>query len=99
MSKANNDRLGGKRAVNRMLADGPDGKPLLQVFDCCENFIRTFPLLVRDEGKPEDVDTDGEDHAYDALRYLLTNYRFRERDEDTGSEAWDEMMEKLSEVM
>jgi hypothetical protein len=28
-----------------------------------------LPLLPLDENNPEDVDTDMEDHAYDALRY------------------------------
>ena len=28
-----------------------------------------MPLLPLDKNNPEDVDTDAEDHAYDALRY------------------------------
>jgi hypothetical protein len=40
------------------------------------NLIRTLPLLVLDEHNPEDVNTTQEDHAYDALRYGLTNIRF-----------------------
>ncbi len=37
----------------------------------CQNLVRTLPGLVHDELKPEDVNTDGEDHAPDALRYGL----------------------------
>jgi hypothetical protein len=52
-----------------------DGIPLefpgLRVFSTCANFIRTFPMLVHDNVNPEDLDTDGEDHAADALRYGL----------------------------
>jgi hypothetical protein len=33
--------------------------------------IRTLPALIHDEHDPEDVDTDGEDHAPDAWRYGL----------------------------
>jgi transposase len=33
------------------------------------DFIRTIPLLVYDEKRPEDVDTDQEDHIYDEARY------------------------------
>ena len=33
--------------------------------------IRTLPSLMSDANKPEDVDTDGEDHAADALRYFV----------------------------
>jgi hypothetical protein len=73
--EADNDRLSGKRKVDRVLADLPDGLPGLLVFDNCTNLIRTLPDLPRDPLKPEDVDTRAEDHAYDTLRYGLTNVR------------------------
>lgn len=62
---------------------GPDGRPVmgeaglpvliptLRVFETCHNFVRTFPMLIHDTKNPEDLDTDGEDHAADALRYGL----------------------------
>lgn len=37
----------------------------------CPNLIRTIPALPRDPGDAEDVDTDGDDHAFDALTYGL----------------------------
>jgi len=40
------------------------------VFSTCKHFIRTLPALVYDETDVEDVDTDGEDHIYDELRYI-----------------------------
>lgn len=43
----------------------------LQVFSTCTEFIRTFPSLIHDEHNPEDVDSDGEDHAGDELRYAV----------------------------
>ena len=45
--------------------------PKLRYFSTCKDSIRTIPSLVHDELHPEDVDTDGEDHAADALRYGL----------------------------
>lgn len=79
LTKANNDRLIGKRRVHEALAykmgNGEpvyeDGKPGLQVFTTCRNLIRTLPALPYDDTRVEDVDTDAEDHAYDALRYGL----------------------------
>ena len=71
--KADNNRINGKRKVDRILADLPDGKPGLMVFNTCVNFIRTIPALIYDKNNPEDVSQDGEDHAYDTLRYGLTN--------------------------
>jgi len=67
----NNDRINGKERVHKWLADAPDGKPWLQVFANCPNWIRTIPELIYSHRKVEDVDTDGEDHAYDATRYGL----------------------------
>lgn len=48
-----------------------DGKQLakLQVMTGCPNLIRSVPALVYDKNNIEDVDSDGEDHAGDAIRY------------------------------
>ena len=35
----------------------------------CRDFIRTVPVLQHDKNKPEDIDTDGEDHVGDEARY------------------------------
>lgn len=45
--------------------------PRLRVHTDCAHLIRTLPGLPVSENDPEDVDTEAEDHAYDALRYLL----------------------------
>jgi hypothetical protein len=69
--QAYNDRLGGMRLVHVGLRIQPDGRPRLLIYSTCRNLIRTLPNLPRDKSNPEDVDTNAEDHAYDALRYLL----------------------------
>lgn len=71
LQPATNDRIVGWRRVHDVLADGPDGVPMFQVFANCTEFIRSFPALVHDRSRPEDVDTDGEDHAADMVRYGL----------------------------
>lgn len=68
--KGKNDRLNGKMQVHHRMAFSEYGIPMLQVFTNCKHFIRTVPNLVYDEKRVEDVDTDGEDHIYDALRYV-----------------------------
>lgn len=52
------------------------GPPLLYFLDCCEDSIRTIPSLQHDEGDPEDLDTDGEDHAADETRYAVMSRPF-----------------------
>jgi len=68
--KGDNQRLGGKMQVHHRMAFDTDGVPMLYVFSTCTHFIRTVPNLVYDETDVEDVDTDGEDHIYDELRYV-----------------------------
>ena len=75
LTRADNDRLSGKRKIDRLLVKLLDGKPGFQATSNCENLIRMMPLLVRDRTNPEDIDTTQEDHAYDTLRYGLTNVR------------------------
>jgi hypothetical protein len=49
----------------------PTEKPGLFVFASCTDFIRTVPMLPRDEKKPDDIDTAAEDHAADEARYRI----------------------------
>ena len=68
--KGDHDRMAGLMQVHHRLAFDGNGIPMLYVFDTCRHFIRTLPNLVYDETDVEDVDTDGEDHIYDELRYV-----------------------------
>lgn len=58
------DRLG---AAKRK----PLEEPGLYVFEDCREFIRTVPMMPRDELKPDDVDTKSEDHIGDETRYRV----------------------------
>ena len=53
--------------------EGPNGKiiPGIRFFNNCYHAIRTIPELTQDKRNPEKVDTNGEDHVYDAIAYLL----------------------------
>ena len=65
---ADNKRLGGWDQVRARLI-GQDQRPMLYIFNTCTHLIRTLPALQHDQVRPEDLDTDGEDHAADELRY------------------------------
>ena len=65
---ARNGAMGGWDQVRSRL-QGEDDRPMLYIFNTCTHLIRTLPALQHDSDRPEDVDTDGEDHAPDALRY------------------------------
>lgn len=75
---ADNKRVPGAQQVRARLA-GYEGVPRLYIADCCTDTIRTLPVLQHDETDPEDVDTEGEDHAYDELRYACMSRPFHRR--------------------
>ena len=68
--KGDNSRMDGKMQVHHRLSFDDGGHPMLYVFNTCRHFVRTVPNLVYDESDVEDIDTDGEDHIYDELRYV-----------------------------
>ena len=68
--KGDHARIDGKMQIHHRLTFDEDGVPMLYVFNTCKHFIRTVPNLVYDESNVEDIDTDGEDHIYDELRYV-----------------------------
>ena len=73
-TRADNKRVprgkapGGWDAMRARLV-GEDDRPMIYVFDTCVDSIRTIPSLQHDEVNPEDLDTEGEDHAADEWRY------------------------------
>lgn len=88
---AKNERVNGWQAVHKYFTVAPDGKPWMIFFDTCTNAIRTIPELVHDKTYVEDVDTDGEDHAGDAIRYFsVMRPRKTIPQEDRGLEKLDD---------
>ena len=65
------DRIAGWNTVRRYLKWDEKSPPMMIHFTTCENSIRTYPKLIHDTRKPEDLDTRGEEHAQDADRYFL----------------------------
>lgn len=65
----NNQRVNGWRILRDLMVKGK-----LKIFsEWCPATIATLPVIPRDPKRPEDVQTDSEDHAADALRYLAVH--------------------------
>ena len=66
------NRIQGKMEIHRRLADDPrTEEPRLRVFSNCSNTVKQLAAIPLSKTNSEDVDTKAEDHAYDALRYML----------------------------
>ena len=65
-----NQRIPGWMQCHYRLQFDAEGYSRMYVFDSCRDFIRTVPLLSFHRTRPEDLDTEGEDHAADEWRYL-----------------------------
>ena len=78
-TKGDHKRIPGWLQVHYRMAFDDGGFPMMYVFNNCKAFIRTIPLLQYDEQKPEDLDTDGEDHVADEVRYFLMSRPIKPR--------------------
>jgi len=66
------NRIQGKMEVHRRLAIDPySGEPRLRIFSTCQNIVKQMAGIPLSKTNSEDVDTKSEDHAYDALRYMM----------------------------
>lgn len=89
-SKGDHERLAGWMQMHYRLAFDENGYPMMYVFRNCRGFIRTIPILMYDEHKVEDIDTDGEDHIADETRYVCMSRPIKPRakaPKDTYSET------------
>ena len=71
LRRADKNRIQGKIQIHEYLRVRNNGRPQLQIFNNCPNLIRELQSIPLSKIRPEDVDTNASDHAYDALRYLI----------------------------
>jgi hypothetical protein len=82
--RSRGSRVSGKNEIHRRLqVDEFTEEPRLVFFENCTNTIAQLPAIPLDKKNPEDVDTNAEDHLYDALRYgIMSRPRFSVFDYD-----------------
>ena len=107
--RGDNRRLGARGAMGgwdmvRHRINGEDERPMFVTFSTCVDLIRTLPILQHDADRPEDLDTQQEDHAADELRYACMSRPWvpkakpvepkpRTIHEITMNEAWEKLRE------
>ena len=75
LTPSSKQRVVGWNTVHTYLRWDENADPKLFIFSTCDNIIRTIPSLVHDDLHPEDLNSRGEDHAADELRYFLQTLR------------------------
>ena len=71
MRRADKRRIQGATMLRQRLRGEDDGFPLIFFHSSCLNTIRTIPTLQHAVRDVEDVDSRGDDHAYDMVRYAI----------------------------
>lgn len=77
-NKTPGSRVIGLQLMNQMLysatQDTPE-TPYIKFFTSCPAIARQLPNLQRDKKRPEDVDTNGNEHSWDQCRYAILHAR------------------------
>ena len=69
-ARADNKRIPGWQQMHQRFQANP---PMLYITENCEHTIRCISSVQHDVDKPEDLDTEGEDHAVDETRYAVNS--------------------------
>jgi hypothetical protein len=98
---ADNKRVAGRGAIggwdlvrSRLVGDD-DGNPMMLFFSTCRDLIRTLPALQHDDARPEDCDSDMEDHAPDSARYAAASRPWvRDAEKPKPIDSWDRAFQR-----
>lgn len=92
---AGNGRSGGWDMMRQRMQG--DERPMIYTFTTCTDSIRTIPVLQHDQRKPEDLDTDMEDHAADEWRYACMSrpwIKKFDQPESNANDRWSRAFDK-----
>ena len=91
-----NDRIPGWMQVHYRLAFDENGYAGMYIFDTCKAFIRTIPTLQFDDQKPEDLNTEGEDHVADEVRYMCMSRPIRPVEAPEAAPIWSDPLNQYN---
>ena len=87
--------MGGWDQVRSRLIGDADGQPMMLMFSTCRDLIRTLPALQHDATRPEDVDTESEDHSADETRYACMSRPFvQDMKRETVVDSWSRAFQR-----
>ena len=90
--RADNARISQRGAMGgwdqmRSRLRGREDKPLIYWFSTCTDSIRTIPAMQHDRNRPEDIDSDSDDHAADTGRYACMSRPYIPRAKEDNKPA------------
>ncbi len=88
------NRLSGKMEIHERLRFDEEGRPGMQVFSSCRDFIRTLPALPYSTRAVEDVDSEAEDHIYDETRYFCMARPMKAKEKKGRTAVFDPYRER-----
>ncbi len=83
------------RQFHERLLIRDDSPPMMLIYDTCEHFIRTIPLLQTDKNNVEDVDTSMEDHIYDEAALICMGRPLSMKIPKPRKSSYDKRIEQL----
>lgn len=93
-----NNRIPGWMQCHYRLSFDENGYPMMYVFNTCKAFIRTIPLLIYDDIRVEDLDTDGEDHVADEWRYMCMSRPIAPRAPEEARPIEDDPLNMIADM-
>jgi hypothetical protein len=84
--RGDNKRIPGWQQLRQRLV-GANGEPMIYFDETCEASIEQLPTIQHDEGDPEDIDTDAEEHALDEIRYAGMSRPWQPRTAPNSAES------------
>lgn len=90
-----NERIAGWMQCHYRLQFDEDGYPRMYVFKNCRAFIRTVPLMLYSQTRPEDLDTAMEDHVCDEWRYFCMSRPVKPMMQAQTAAVWSDPLNQL----
>lgn len=89
--------MGGWDQLRSRLVGDDDGNAMIVFFNTSRDIIRTLPALQHDLQRPEDCDTESEDHAADSVRYACSSRPYvKEAPKTVVRDSWAKAFDRAS---
>ena len=94
-SPGDNERIAGWMQCHYRLQFDENGYPRMYVFRNCRAFIRTVPLMLYSQTRPEDLDTAMEDHVCDEWRYFCMSRPVKPMMQAQTAAVWSDPLNQI----